>query len=229
MQSLTDKTIVIFGASSGLGKAIAEQLAEYKVTLFLLSRSIELLDVSFKSTKIACDISDQQSIEKAFEKIDVETDTLDILINCAGVGLVKNLEDTSSIDIEKLIAINLTGAIKTSQEAYKRMLKKQSGHIINITSTSATKARPDETVYCATKAGLRYFTESLRLAAAKNGIRVTNIAPGGMDTNFWGKETDRPEATKSFMNPIDVAQQILSVLATETSISPSEYIIERGV
>jgi len=107
---------------------------------------------------------------------------------------------------------------------YKRMLPHKSGYIINVLSTSGIKARADEPIYCASKWGLRGFTESLRLAAAKHTIRVTSVLPGGMQTNFWEKEKD----TSTYMKAEDIAVEIVHILKTPTSIAPSEYVIERG-
>lgn len=226
-QSLQNNHIVIVGASSGLGKALAEKLSTEKAHLYLLSRSSESVSHKFDAVKITCDVRDAHSIKDAFKKVDDQTKTIDILINCAGVGLVKNLEDTTPEEIQNVLQTNLLGGIVASQEGYKRMLEQGSGHIINVTSTSGTKARPDETVYCASKAGLRLFTESLRIAAAKHKIRVTAVAPGGMNTPFW--KGSEPRNLETFMDPSDIADQIIHLLKSPNSIAPSELVIERGV
>lgn len=223
---MKNKKIVIAGASSGLGKALAELLTNEN-KLFLLSRNIETSNTSFEGIKINCDFKDSESIREAFEKITMFTDSIDVFINCVGIGLVKGLEDTSTEEIENVISTNLTGAILASQQAYKAMLLHKSGHIINVSSTSGIKARPDETIYCATKWGLRGFTESLRLAAAKNNIRVTGVYPGGMNTDFWKIKPD--QTTTSYMDPKDVAEQIIQLIDSPTAISPSEIVIERGL
>lgn len=224
---IKNKHIVIVGASSGLGKALATQLAHEQANVYMLSRTIELIETDYKAIKVNCDVRNAKSITNAFTKIDSHTDQIDIVINCAGIGLIKNLEDTSDEGIEDILKTNLFGAIVASREGYKRMITKQSGHIINITSTSSAKARPDETVYCASKAGLRLFTESLRLAAVKNKIRVTVVAPGGMNTPFW--EGIEPRNVAAFMDPSEIAEQIIHLINSSSSISPSEIVIERGV
>lgn len=221
------KNIVITGASSGLGKALAAQLSKEGVTLYLLSRTIEATEFSFEAHKINCDVRDPKSIVAAFHRIDALTEEIDVLVNCAGVRLVKGLEDTAQDEIEQLIATNLTGAIFSSQEAYKRMLQTKNGHIINISSTSGIKARPDETIYCASKWGLRGFTESLRLEAVSNRIRVTGIYPGGMQTNFW--KGNEPQNIEAYMKPSDIAEQIIQIIKSPISLSPSEVVIERGI
>ncbi len=221
------KHIVIVGASSGLGKALATALAQENNHLYLLSRKIESTQTNFDAIKINCDIRSGESISEAFTKIDKHTQQIDVLINCAGIGLVKSIEDTTQNEIEDIIQTNLIGSIISSQEAYKRMLLHKSGYIINVTSTSSIKARPEETIYCASKAGLRLFTESLRLAAVKNKVRVTAVAPGGMNTAFW--KEGHSQNIHAFMDASEIADQIINLIKTPTSISPAELIIERGV
>jgi short-subunit dehydrogenase len=225
--SLRNKDIVIVGASSGLGKSLAERLSKEDANLYLLSRTIESSDLPFEAKKINCDVTDKQSVVRAFGQIDDMTDKIDVFVNCTGVGLTKSLEDTTQEEIENVINTNLTGVIFTSQEAYKRMLKNKSGHIINVSSTSGLRARDYEPIYSASKWGLRGFTESLRLAAAPHKIRVTGIYPGGMQTNFWAG--NEPSSMNSFMQPADVAEQIINVIKSPSSISPAEVVIERGV
>lgn len=224
---LKGKVAIIVGASSGLGKSITDLLHEEGVKVFALARTIENVELPSSIIKVPLNIRDLQSVDEAFAKIDKQTGHIDILINCAGRGLVKGLEETTREEIMDVFGINLKGNIYMAQEVYKRMIPKQSGHIINVVSTSGIKARPDEPIYCASKWGLRGFTESLRLAANKHKIRVTGLYPGGMQTNFW--KGGEPRDTSKFMKPFDVAQQVINILKSPTSISPSEYIIERGL
>lgn len=221
------KVVVIVGASSGLGKALAEKLSKKNYTLILLSRTIESVEFPFETQKINCDIQNSQSITTAFQQIDILTKRIDVLVNCAGIPLVKLLKNTSQDEIATVIATNLSGVIMSSQEAYKRMLPKESGHIINISSTSGIKARPNETIYCASKWGLRGFTESLRLEAVPHKIRVTGIYPGGMQTNFW--KGIEPSNLEAYMEPADIAEQIVHIIQSPTSLAPSEIVIERGL
>lgn len=227
-ESLDGKVAVVVGASSGLGKAVAEMLDEERSKVFALARSIEETDLPDTIGKIPLNIRDLKSLDDAFASLDRQTEHIDILVNCAGRGLVKKFEETTREDIMDVFGTNLKGNIYTALEVYKRMLPKQSGHIINVISTSGIRARPDETIYCASKWGLRGFTESLRMAAAAHHIRVTGVLPGGMNTDFW-KEGREPKDLEKFMDPRDVAEQIIMILKTPSSIAPSEYVIERGV
>lgn len=225
--TLKNKTAIITGASSGLGKALTELLAKEGATVMALARSIESTDLPKDVIKIPLNIRDLQSIDDAFAQIDKKVQTIDILINCAGRGLMKKFEDTTRDEIMDVLGINLKGNIYVAQEVYKRMLPKKSGHIVNVSSTSGLKGREMETIYCASKWGLRGFTESLRLAGAKHGIRVTGVFPGGMKSdNFWKIEPGKD--ISGYMDPKLVAEQIVNLLKSDPSLTPTELVIERS-
>lgn len=226
MSNLEGKVAVVTGASRGLGKEVALLLNVAGVKVLALSRSIENTDLPPEIIKVPLNIRDLQSIDEAFSVIDKSTKNIDVLVNCAGRGLIKNLEDTSREEIMDVFGVNLKGNIYIVQEVYKRMLSAKSGHILNVSSTTGLRARADESIYAASKWGLKGFTESLRLAATTHKIRVTGIYPGGMQTAFWDGE--EPRDTSSFMKPKDVAKTIIDIIKTPESIAPSELVIERG-
>ncbi len=221
-----NKIALITGASSGLGKELVLQLNALGAKVIALSRSVEKVELPQGVIKVPLNIRDLQSIDEAFKVIDRFTDHIDVLINCAGRGLIKNLENTTREEIMDVFGVNLKGNIYIAQEVYTRMLPHRSGHIVNVSSTTGLKARADEPIYAASKWGLRGFTESLRLAAVAHHIRVTGIYPGGMQTAFW--EGEEPRDISQFMKPEEVASAIIDVIGTPASIAPSELVIERG-
>jgi len=212
------QNIVIVGASSGLGLELSKLLKNNN--LFLLSRNINKTQLSGK--KISCDLKSLKSIKTAINSIDKP---IDIFINCAGIELSKSLEKSTDQEITNVINTNLLGAIFISKYVYQKMLKKKQGYIINVTSTSGKKARSNETIYCASKFGLAGFTESLRLEAKENNIKVSTIYPGGMKTNFWKNSS---KDTSNYMDPKHVAQQIVNLIQSNQKICPSELTIERA-
>jgi len=225
-KDLANKTAVVTGASSGLGKAMAELLANEGVRVFALARNIHQVKLPTEVLKIQCNIRDLHSIDEVFSMVDRQTETIDFLINCAGRGLVKTFAETTREEIMDVLGVNLKGNIYIAQEVYKRMIPKKSGHIVNVGSTSSIKAREMEVLYCASKWGLRGFTESLRLEARKHGIKVTGVYPGGMKSdNFWkmvpGKDIS------GYMHPKDVAERILNVISVSPHTATTEMIIER--
>ncbi len=219
-------TAIVSGASNGLGKALTHKLAAKGWRVFALARSVQNVAFPENVVKIPCNIRDLSDIDQAFEQIDAQAEEIDLLINCAGRGLVKTFEETSREEIMDILGVNLKGNIYTAQEVYKRMILQKQGHIINVGSTSSLKARDQEVLYCASKWGLRGFTESLRLEARNHGIKVTGVYPGGMNSeNFWKVAPQKDVST--YMNPNDVAEQILSVVEQNAGISVSELVIER--
>ena len=223
---ISKKIAVVTGASSGLGKAVTELLSKEDIKVFALARSIDKVDFPANVIKIKCNIRDLDSIDKAFALIDKETKTIDYFVNCAGRALVKTLEETTREEIMDIFGVNLKGNIYIAQEVYKRMIPKKSGHIINVGSTSSLKAREMEVLYCASKWGLRGFTESLRLEARNHNIKVTGVYPGGMrSANFW---KDQPEKDISgYMDPKKIAEQIINLIKLDPSLLATELVIER--
>jgi uncharacterized protein len=225
-QSLDGKIAMVVGASSGLGKHVARLLAEERAKVFALSRSITTADLPGSVARIPVNVRDLASIDAAWTMFDAQSNRLDLLINCAGRRLVRKLEETTREEIMDILGTNLKGNVYMVLEAYKRMKPKRSGHIINVSSTSGVKPRPNETIYAASKWGLRGFTESLRMEAAPHRVRISGVYPGGMNTDFWKGE--KPKDIDTFMDPADVAEQLLMIAKSPESISPSEYVIERG-
>lgn len=221
----TGLTAVVTGASSGLGKAVAEKLLKLNIKVYALSRTIQQTTSLKGAVRIKTDLRDPKSVEAAFDKIDISAQSIDFLINCAGRGLIAELDASEVNDIIDVLRTNLEGNIFVAQLTYKRMVQQKSGHIINVSSTSGIKARADEPIYCASKWGLRGFTESLRLSAKTHNIRVTGVYPGGMDTPFWASEG---RDTSAYMSTNDIAEEIIRILATPPRIAPAEYIIDRG-
>lgn len=224
---MNQKIVIISGASSGLGKATAELLANKNYKVFALARSAKKIQFDIKNIiPIACNIRDLHEIDSAFATIDSQTDHIDILINCAGRALVKPFSETSREEIMDVFGVNLKGNIYIAQEVYKRMIPQKSGHIINVGSTSSLRARDREIIYCASKWGIRGFTESLRLEAKQHSIFVTGVYPGGMQSeNFW--ENTPSQNIDLFMKPEDVAEEIMQVIEKNPRTSLAEIVIER--
>jgi len=239
---------VVSGASSGLGKEVTQLLANEGVIVFALARTAQEASFSVDTTSVTniipinCNIRDLNSIDAAFAQIDTILQEKNIsqensgsvelsakisyLINCAGRGLVKKFEDTTREEIMDIFGVNLKGNIYIAQEVYKRMIPHKSGHIINVGSTTSVHARENEVVYATSKWGIRGFTQSLRLEARHYGIRVTGVYPGGMTSeNFWKVVPDKDFS--EYMNPNTIAKQIVSILHSDATVSPTELVIER--
>ena len=179
------KVAVVTGASSGIGKAIAESLAKQGVRLILMARrndKLELLKSELQSYTeshvIACDITDKEKISKELKNLPVEFATVDVLINCAGLAL--GLETAQKIewqDWEIMLNVNCMALTYITHLLLPGMVERNFGHIINIGSTAGTYPYKCANVYGATKAFVEQFTLNLKADLLGTAVRVTNIEP----------------------------------------------------
>ena len=184
------KTALVTGSSRGIGLAIATILAQNGYGLHLTSKnSFEILkEVAKKLSdtyKIPCfahqvDMGNYEEVEQLFEKID----DLDILINNAGISYVGLLQDMEKDDWQKIMDTNLSSVFYTSKFAIPKMLRKQNGSIINISSIWGNAGASTEVVYSASKGGINAFTKALAKELAPSHIRVNAIACGVIDTDM---------------------------------------------
>ncbi len=224
MISLINKTIVITGASSGLGKALAKQLAKEKCNLVLSARRLDILkDVEdeikainpeMKSIIVQADISEEKDVVHLFEKAIKNFGKVDILVNNAGRGLPAKIHDISKAEWDAVIHTNLDGVFLSSREAAKHMVENNDGHIITVCSVAGLYGAPGYSAYCASKHGVAGFNRSLWLELRNNGIKVSTFYPARMDTDFFKDYSKKPSA-KEMISAEDIASYIVSVMKRE--------------
>ncbi len=207
---MENKTVLITGSANGLGKALAEIFAKngYEIILSDIDKK-NLEEVKKKITKnkgkcasVAGDLTKIKTLDE-IEKISKDK-KIGILINNAGLHCPHlNLEKISDKDIEEIISINLISPVQLTKRIYKFFIKQKSGLIVNINSLSGMKNHKLRTIYSASKWGMRGFSESLKIEAEENNVKIIDIYPGRIKT--------RPEF-KSGMNPEKVAQKIFYAL-----------------
>jgi uncharacterized protein len=232
---LKNKRVLITGSGRGLGKATALLLGKYGLRVVVSARTeSEIIEVANQIKKsggdaiaIPCDITDTDSVKKLFENIEDVYGGIDILINNAGIGIFKSIENLESEEVEQMLSVNLLGTFNCSKEALKKMKQEKQGHIINVISTAGKKGKENESGYCASKWGVVGFTECLRLEGKPFGIRVTSFIQGGMDTSFWSSEENKKYQPQSncFMKPDYVAKQLLKVINAKNNMD--EVVIKR--
>jgi len=176
------RTVLITGCSSGMGRAAARYLAESGYRVYAGSRTPELLqeEASVNLIPIALDITDPKSIEAAIARID----TIDVLVNNAGYGLVSTVEEVSEEEMYAQFEVNVFGVMRMCKVVIPKMRRNQSGVIINISSFLGKIGLPLLTFYNASKYAVEGITDSLRYELSGFGIRVHSIMPGFFDTNF---------------------------------------------
>lgn len=184
---------LITGASSGIGEACARKFAEGGYDLILTARRAEKLaelkaELEAEGTKVKTltfDVRDAEAAEKAVDSLEPEWRKIDVLINNAGLalGLDKEYEGDPD-DWNTMIDTNIKGLLTMTRLIVPGMVKRNEGHVINIGSVAGDAAYAKGNVYCATKAAVKTITDGLRIDLAETAVRVTNLKPGLVETNF---------------------------------------------
>lgn len=181
---MKNKTILITGASSGIGAATAKAFSDAGYFVAMLARNKSAME-QFQipnSISIECDVTDIESVKKAFRCTEEKFGTIDCLINNAGFVKGGEFTKVSHDDNKTMIEVNLSGVVNCIESVLPLMQENKSGTIINISSIADRKSRPQLPVYAATKAAVKSLSESLRAENAKYGIRVCNVAPAKIKT-----------------------------------------------
>jgi NAD(P)-dependent dehydrogenase (short-subunit alcohol dehydrogenase family) len=177
--SLQGRLAIVTGASRGIGAAIATGLAEAGARVFGLSRSGTAPD---GIEAISCDLSDDAALRRAMDVFASRHDTLDVLVNAAGISLPPSSAADELNRFRQTIATDLTGVYATILAAYPLLKKSGNGSIINVTSINSVRGFPGNPGYVAAKAGLSGMTRALATDFAADGIRVNALAPGYVAT-----------------------------------------------
>jgi NADP-dependent 3-hydroxy acid dehydrogenase YdfG len=189
-----NKTVLITGASSGIGEGCARKFASHGARLILNSRSTDKLTALAEELKelygtesyvLPFDVTDRKIAELCLNSLPDEWKSIDILINNAGLalGVDKEFEGDMS-EWEVVIDTNIKGLLLMTRLVVPGMVARGKGHIINIGSIAGDAAYPGGSVYCATKAAVKALSDGLRIDLVDTPLRVTNIKPGLVETNF---------------------------------------------
>lgn len=219
------RVFLITGGTSGIGLALAESLAQRGGEIVVFSNeesdNTEWLSVVGDVAKGA---DNKRALQSALDKFGC----LDAWINNAGVARHRPIPEYSESEIDWMLDVNLKGTILGSQTAL-RYFSEQKGasgrSIVNVISTASLRGIPSESVYCATKWGVRGFTQALAEEAADIGVRVTGVLPGGVDTAFWDTAVDRKMPLGDFLMPQQIAAGIISVLEMDDNCVTREIVL----
>lgn len=190
MTAYQPKVVMITGSTGGFGAAFARKFADAGCKLILTSRKPEKLDALVKTLKvpvhkIILDVRDRKAIEAAFAALPKDFREIDLLINNAGgaFGMGPAYEDNLA-DWQNMIEANDLGLVVCTRLALPGMVKRKQGHIINIGSVAGNYAYPGGAIYCSVKAFVKQFSLCLRADLIGTNVRVTNIEPGMVETDF---------------------------------------------
>jgi short-subunit dehydrogenase len=215
---LRDRKALVSGASKGLGRQLALQLAQKGADLVLLARDRDRLEEVARQVRrrgagceaMVCDLSRTGEIAEACARINA-AGGVDVLINNAGLGFYKPFLEHSLREHDAIIDVNLRGLIHLTQRLLPSMLERGSGHIVNIASDVATTPIANMAVYAASKFAVRGFSLSLAREVKGQGVKVSLINPGIVDTGFNEGEEGTKDASWS-LQPKELATLIVSVL-----------------
>jgi short-subunit dehydrogenase len=203
------KIILITGASTGIGLETAIQLAEQGHKVFASMRNIEKSTLlkqtaekrGVKLNIMQLDVLDDQSIANCISEIIKSNERIDVLINNAGAGFIRTMEQASMDEIKQVMDVNFYGPIRCSKAVLPFMRKQKSGHIINISSVGGLVGQPVNEIYCAAKFALEGLTESLATYLEPYfGIHISLIEPGGVITEFGNNLTNYFNSTGGILN-----------------------------
>jgi short-subunit dehydrogenase len=182
-------TVVVTGASRGIGRAIALAAAGKGARLGLVARSADALaalrdELGGPATIAAADLTDRHQLEQAWSTLTKELGPVDVLVNNAGVGTWGPFVDSREDDVDAVIALNLVAAMQLTRLALPDMIRRRRGHVVNVGSIAGRVGVPFEATYSASKFGLSGFTEALALEVRTFRIGVSMVNPGPVATEF---------------------------------------------
>jgi NADP-dependent 3-hydroxy acid dehydrogenase YdfG len=213
MTSLGGKTAFITGASRGIGAAVARSLSEAGVSVGLGSRSGDDLGLE-NAIGISCNVADPAEVNSAVAETVERFGRLDILVANAGVGAYGPFLELSPEHLEEMIDVNLKGTLYAVRAALPHLLKSREADIVTLASEAGRRGLPYEAVYCASKFGQVGFTRALDHELREQGVRCTNVCPGGVATDFALDEGRgrTHDALAGMMTAEDVAEVVMFVL-----------------
>ncbi len=235
------KTAIITGASSGIGEATARELAKIGYNLILTARRADKLEKVKSEIKTAYganvsshvfDISDRKQVEN-FVRNEIRENEIDVLVNNAGLASgLSPLHQGDVEDWERMIDTNVKGLLYITREIAPKMAARNSGHIINIGSIAGVEVYPNGNVYCATKHAVKALSEGLRMELYDKKIKVTNIAPGLVETEFslvrFHGDQQKAENVYDGLKPltaIDIAECISFAVTRPAHVNIADMLV----
>ena len=234
------RTALITGASSGIGKATAEIFAENGINLILCGRNKERLEEISRTlseivhvTTLAFDVRNKDEVFAAIASLSGSWQEIDILVNNAGNAHgMSPIQDGDVADWDLMIDTNVQGLLYVSKMVMPKMVERKSGHIVNLSSVAGKITYANGAVYCASKKAVEAISEGMRLDLTQHGIKVTNIAPGAVQTDFSlvRFKGDAERAAKVYegfepIQPEDVADAILYCVNTPKRVTIADMVL----
>ena len=236
------KIAFITGASSGIGAACARKFAQGGYTLLLNARSIDKLQALKTELETAYgidvellpfDVRDRKAAEAALKSLPEKYQTIDVLVNNAGLalGVDKEYEGTEE-NYDTMIETNITALLMMTRLVVPGMVVRGKGHVINIGSVAGDAAYPGGSVYCATKAAVKVLSDGLRMDLVDTPLRVTNVKPGLVETNFsvtrFAGDKERADKVYQGIKPLtgeDIAEVVYFAASAPEHVQIAEVLM----
>lgn len=236
-----NKVVMITGATSGIGLACARKFADNGDRLILTGRNAERLAEISGELKgggaevltLVFDVRDREAARRCIDGLPAEWQTIDVLVNNAGLALGLEPEYKGNWDDwETMIDTNIKGLLAMTRLVVPAMVERNRGHVINIGSVAGDAAYAGGNVYCATKAAVKAITDGLRIDVADSAVRVTNLKPGLVETNFsnvrFHGDTDRAATVYKGIKPLtgdDIADVAVFAANAPEHVQIAEVLI----
>jgi NADP-dependent 3-hydroxy acid dehydrogenase YdfG len=217
------KSAFVTGASSGIGAAVTERLRREGMTVHAVARNREQLQALARRTGAiphAIDVADTAAVTKLLATLEI-----DVLINNAGVSRKGSILNATPDDVDDQVEVNLQAVLHLCRLTLPGMVQRDRGHIINVSSIAAIYNFGGNSIYHATKAGVHALSRQLRVDAFGHRIRVTEICPGRVETEIFGRvHGDMAEAKRTFFDPFEVVQASDIADAVAYAIGTPSYV-----
>jgi NAD(P)-dependent dehydrogenase (short-subunit alcohol dehydrogenase family) len=207
----------ITGTSSGLGRAIAQAALDHGDRVVATARSTDRIadlerDFADRAVALPLDVTDPDQARAAIDAAVGAFGRIDVVVNNAGYGALGALEELSDEQLRSQFETNLFGALQVTRAALPQLRRQRSGHIVQLSSLSATVANPGESAYVGSKAALEGVSESLAKEVAHLGIRVTIVQPGPFRTDFAGRSLQKADPIDDYADTVGAARELIAQL-----------------
>ncbi|MGB0834782.1 MAG: SDR family oxidoreductase [Psychrobium sp.] len=230
------KLVVITGASSGIGEALAKQMSEQGHPLLLIARRVEKLEALGLPNTICAkvDVTDKSAFNAAVEQAVEQFGPVDLMVNNAGVMLLGQVDAQDASEWKTMLDVNVFGLLNGMQAVLSDMKARNTGTIVNISSVAGRKTFGNHAAYCGTKFAVHAISENVREEVADSNVRVITIAPGAVETELLSHTTsqeiiDGYEAWKDSMDgvlaPVDVANAISYAYGQPQNVCLREIVL----
>lgn len=220
--------VLITGGTGAIGKALVEEFSRTEDVAFTFctnEQEARLLAEKSRAFPVKMNVSDEKSVREATERVLKEFGRIDVLVNNAGISLIKPFCDTDEDDWEKQISVNLTGCFRTAKAVVPQMISRKSGSIVNITSVWGVHGASCEVAYSAAKAGLIGFTKALAKELGLSGITVNAVAPGVIDSPMNSSHLGEDEISQlCYETPLGRLGKPSEVAAAVRSLAENRFI-----